>query len=166
MERQGPGRLRRGGREVPRHDDGRRDPRLHPRRAGSVGLIYLDSSIVISALQDAGSLGRTVREALAATAEIPATSDLVRLECRVRPIREGDFALATEFDRILDEFEQLTLDSGVYRVAADIRARFGLKTPDALHVAAAQVHRCVAFWTSDRQLNSVVGAMRFQMFDG
>lgn len=131
-----------------------------------MGLIYLDSSIVISALQDAGDLGARVRAALSTTAEIPATSDLVRLECRVRPVREGDFALAAEFDRMLDQFERLTLGADVYRVAADIRARFGLRTPDALHVAVAQVHHCDALWTSDRRLNTVAGAMRFQIFEG
>lgn len=131
-----------------------------------MGLIYLDSSIVISALRDAGGLGERVRLALSEVTDVPATSELVRLECRVKPIREGDFTLAAQFDGLLDEFEQLAIHAEVYRVATDIRARFGLKTPDALHVATAQVHRCDALWTSDRQLNTVAGAMRFEVFDG
>ncbi len=40
----------------------------------------------------------------------------------------------------------------VYLQAAEIRARFGLKTPDALHLACAQHHRCDALWTNDDRL--------------
>lgn len=37
--------------------------------------------------------------------------------------------------------------------AAHLRAHFGLKTPDALHLAAAQHHRCQALWTNDERLS-------------
>jgi len=33
--------------------------------------------------------------------------------------------------------------------AARPRASFGLKTPDALHLARAQRHRCTELWTND-----------------
>ena len=37
--------------------------------------------------------------------------------------------------------------------AAELRARFNLKTPDALHLAAAQCHGCEALWTHDNRLD-------------
>ena len=40
----------------------------------------------------------------------------------------------------------------VYPQAAMLRARFSLKTPDALHLACAQHHRCMALWTNDNRL--------------
>jgi predicted nucleic acid-binding protein len=43
----------------------------------------------------------------------------------------------------------------VYFEAAQLRARFGLKTPDALHLATAQHHRCDALWTNDDRLAQV-----------
>jgi predicted nucleic acid-binding protein len=46
----------------------------------------------------------------------------------------------------------LDLPEQVYLQAAQLRARFGLKTPDALHLACAQYHRCDALWTNDDRL--------------
>ena len=36
--------------------------------------------------------------------------------------------------------------------AAMLRARWGLKTPDAVHLACAQHHGCDALWTNDDRL--------------
>jgi predicted nucleic acid-binding protein len=33
-----------------------------------------------------------------------------------------------------------------------VRARFGLKPPDALHLACAQHHGCDELWTNDERL--------------
>jgi len=38
--------------------------------------------------------------------------------------------------------------------AAQLRARFGFRTPDALHLACAQRHQCEALWTNDARLHS------------
>jgi predicted nucleic acid-binding protein len=46
----------------------------------------------------------------------------------------------------------LDLPEQVYLQAAQLRARFGLKTPDALHLACAQYHRYDALWTNDDRL--------------
>jgi len=40
----------------------------------------------------------------------------------------------------------------VYLHAARLRAHFGLRTPDALHLACAQHHGCDALWTNDDRL--------------
>ncbi|MBC7648600.1 MAG: type II toxin-antitoxin system VapC family toxin, partial [Vitreoscilla sp.] len=40
----------------------------------------------------------------------------------------------------------------IFLQAAMLRARFGLKTPDALHLACAQHHGCTALWTNDERL--------------
>jgi uncharacterized protein len=41
----------------------------------------------------------------------------------------------------------------VYLQAAQLRAHFNLRTPDALHLSCAQHHRCEALWTNDDRLN-------------
>ncbi|MCP5196092.1 MAG: PIN domain nuclease [Gammaproteobacteria bacterium] len=38
-----------------------------------------------------------------------------------------------------------------------MRLHTRVKTPDALHIAAAMVAGCDEFWTADKQLNAIVG---------
>ena len=49
-------------------------------------------------------------------------------------------------------YNLLPVTETVFLLAAQLRARFGLKTPDALHLACAQYHRCDALWTNDDRL--------------
>ena len=39
------------------------------------------------------------------------------------------------------------------------RVQHGLKTPDALHLAAALHHGCTEFWTNDDRLRAAAGAL-------
>ncbi|MBK8598626.1 MAG: PIN domain-containing protein [Holophagales bacterium] len=41
---------------------------------------------------------------------------------------------------------------GPFDLAADLRVQHGLKTPDAIHAAAAIRHGCSEFWTNDQRL--------------
>ena len=47
----------------------------------------------------------------------------------------------------------------IYLEAAELRARFGLRTPDALHLACAQHHRCDALWTNDGRFGRASGGL-------
>ena len=53
---------------------------------------------------------------------------------------------------LFDEFTPLPLPDAVYLQAAELRGRYGLRTPDALHLACAQHHDCDALWTNDARL--------------
>ncbi|MDM4764273.1 PIN domain-containing protein [Galbitalea sp. SE-J8] len=46
----------------------------------------------------------------------------------------------------------LDADLAVHERAAELRARHGLRTPDAIHLAVAQRHRCSSLWTNDSRL--------------
>jgi predicted nucleic acid-binding protein len=46
----------------------------------------------------------------------------------------------------------LRTKEGLIHAAAQLRARFNLRPPDALHLACAQVHGCDALWTNDDRL--------------
>jgi len=48
--------------------------------------------------------------------------------------------------------------------AAQLRARFGLRTPDALHLACAQRHQCKALWTNDARLHSASLGLALDIF--
>jgi predicted nucleic acid-binding protein len=83
-----------------------------------------------------------------------AISPLVAMECLVGPLRSGDTALEADFKNAFLSFTPLQIDETVFFAAAAIRARFGLKTPDAIHLACAQHHKCSAFWTADQRFRS------------
>jgi uncharacterized protein len=82
-------------------------------------------------------------------------SDLSRLECRVKPVRDGDTALLEEFDRFFSESvsEVVALTCEVIDRATEIRSRYGFKTPDAIHLAAATSSSCELFLTNDSRLS-------------
>jgi len=69
---------------------------------------------------------------------------LVKLECLIKPMKSGDVVLQRYFEAALAQLTLLELSDSVFLLAAQLRARFGLKTPDALHLACAQHHECTA----------------------
>ena len=86
---------------------------------------------------------------------IAVTSTLTLLETLVAPLRAGDSSLAERYEQILSNGRGLFLmdiDRPLVRQAAEIRARQGLETPDALQVAAASRTGCSAFVTNDRKI--------------
>jgi len=82
------------------------------------------------------------------------TSDLVRLESRVQPLRKGQTDLLSRFDAFFmaNQAHAVRLGTAVFDRATELRAQHGLKTPDALHLAAAIEAGCDEFWTNDLRL--------------
>ena len=118
-----------------------------------MGLIYLDACILIYAIERDPVYG--VRT-LAALASKPtggfAISPLTKLECLVKPLKTGDLVLQRYYEAALTQLVLLPMTEDVFLQAAQLRARFSLKTPDALHLACAQHHGCEALWTNDERL--------------
>ncbi|RFA12221.1 hypothetical protein B7R22_17495 [Subtercola boreus] len=145
----------------------RRTRRTDQLGEGCLGVIYLDSCVVIYAVEDAGALGTAVRQRLASMAnETVAISSLVKLECLVGPLRNDDLALADHYRRAFEQFELVELSDAQYQRAAEIRARHGIKTPDALHLAAAQGAGCTEFWTADSRLAAVSHGLAVDVLAG
>ncbi len=118
-----------------------------------MGLIYLDACLVIYVVERHPRWGKPVRAAMANAGEAQfAISPLVECECLVGPITSGDLVLQRSFMEAFRLFTTLAMPETVYLQAAQLRGRFGLKTPDALHLACAQHHRCEALWTNDNRL--------------
>jgi len=116
-------------------------------------VIYLDSCIVIYAAEDRSERGEGVRRRLADLGDEPvAISPLVILECLVGPLRDDNMLLADHYERLFEQFQLLSIDTRGYRRAAELRARHGIRTPDALHVATAQLTGCRELWTNDARL--------------
>ncbi len=68
-----------------------------------------------------------------------AVSRLSVLECRVKPLREGNAALLKRYDDFFASVHIVELSAAVVDAATLLRARDGLKTPDALQAASALV---------------------------
>lgn len=118
-------------------------------------MIYLDTCMVIYAVEDDGPRGNAIRQRLASAGdEIIAISPLVQLECLVGPLRDDDLALHDHYHRAFELFQLLQVGQEHYLRAATLRATHGLRTPDALHLAVAQLHGCTELWTNDNRLAS------------
>jgi predicted nucleic acid-binding protein len=122
-------------------------------------MIYLDSCLLIYLVEDTGPPSYAVRQRMNADAEQSfAISPLVVLECLVSPIRAANTLLKARYDRIFRTFVLLPAGLDVFEAAAELRAEHGLKTPDALHLAAALLGGCAALWTNDQRLASAAGS--------
>jgi uncharacterized protein len=118
-----------------------------------VGLIYLDACLVIYLTERHPRWGEPVAGAIAQTVEASfGISPLVKCECLVGPIKRGDPVLQRAYTELFDQFAPLDMPEPVYLQAAQLRGHFGLRTPDALHLACAQYHGCDALWTNDDRL--------------
>jgi predicted nucleic acid-binding protein len=88
------------------------------------------------------------------------TSAITLLEVLAVPYRAGNRLLADRYEALLTRSRgvrvvDLTRDQ--LRAAAQLRATTGVKTPDALQLAAAIGTGCRAFLTNDRRLPDVPG---------
>lgn len=91
------------------------------------------------------------------------TSAVTLLEVLVVPYREKNADLAARYERLLAHGRGLhlvNLSLGLLRAAAQLRAATGLKTPDALQVAAALSARCSALLTNDDRWPAEVAGLR------
>ena len=96
------------------------------------------------------------------------TSGVTLLETLVVPYRAGDRELADRYEHVLTHsrgLKLLELDRPLLRTAARLRATTGVKTPDALQLAAALATRCTAYLTNDRALPEIPGLRVLQLRD-
>jgi predicted nucleic acid-binding protein len=118
--------------------------------------LYLDSNIVIRLVEQKTPAWQVLAAQLAALAggdSLYVVSDLVHMECLVKPLALGDTAMRALYEAYLDTLDVVALTRSVCVRAAGIRARHRFGTPDALHLAAAIEAGCDAFVTSDRRLS-------------
>ena len=120
---------------------------------------YLDAAPIIYLVEQRQPFATAVRSKLATPGAVPVTSELARLECRVKPMREGNQALLQDFDDYFANSiaEMVSLIRDVIDRATEIRAQYNFKTPDSLHLAAAVISNCDVFLTNDKRLNRFTG---------
>ena len=126
------------------------------------GPIYLDASGFIYSVERiqpySDLLDQLWRQAQTGQFSI-LSSELVVLETLVRPPREGDAVLEGLFRSLFDaaEVTLVPVTRQLWEDAAGLRATTGLKTPDALHAAAAIHAQCTFFITNDYDFRRLEG---------
>ena len=122
-------------------------------------LIYCDSCIPMYYYDHTGPFNvRATNRLLTLTAagDRIAASDLVRLECRVKPLKSGDAAKLAVFDAFFGrpDVRIVPFTTTVFDRATMIRATHNFKLGDSLHLAAAVESGCDVFLTNDSRLSA------------
>jgi uncharacterized protein len=120
--------------------------------------VYLDSVILVYYLDHVGPFQMRAAARLAAlraAGDTIAVSDLVRMECRMDPIRKADNVRLARFDGFFAhaDVEVVPMTTAVFDRATQIRAIYNYKTMDSINLAAALEGGCDVFLTNDLQLN-------------
>jgi predicted nucleic acid-binding protein len=135
------------------------------------GPVLLDTAIFIYYIEENPAYLALVEPVFAAVAGgtlTSVTSELTLLEVLVVPYRLGDLRLAAQYEALLSRSAGLLLvpvDRALLRAAAHLRATTGLKTPDAIQLAAAEATGCTTLLTNDRDYRAGAGVRVLQLGD-
>jgi predicted nucleic acid-binding protein len=133
------------------------------------GPIALDTAIFIYFIEGSARfaplLRALFRAADAGEREL-VTSSLTLLEVLVVPYRAGNEPLADRYEALLTRsrgVRVIDMTRGLLRAAARLRAATGVRTPDAIQLAAALLAGCGTFLTNDRRLPPIPGLRTVQL---
>lgn len=83
------------------------------------------------------------------------TSELTLMECLILPIRKKNDALISQYQNYLKNGNTLLLEPISRQIlieSSTLRANSRIKTPDAIHLATADLTGCSLFFTNDQPL--------------
>lgn len=118
-------------------------------------LVGVDTMVFIYHLEDHpryAQVTEVIFESLEAGSTSGVSSTITLLEILVKPKREGHLEAARDYREMLTTFPNLQLidlDPELADRASDLRAKYNLKTPDAIQIAATLQAGGTAFITND-----------------
>lgn len=121
-------------------------------------VIYLDTNIFIYHLEDKSpysELTHIIFEMLESGKIRAHTSVLTIAEINVGPYKNGRADLSFSHIALLEQMKHLSIhpiDTSIADLAAQYRARFSFKTPDALHLATSTYSQSKLFAGNDKGL--------------
>jgi predicted nucleic acid-binding protein len=127
------------------------------------GAVYVDTNAVIYRLERIEpylTASGPLWDALDAGLASVVTSELTLLEVLVKPLRQGNSALASLYRTVLFGTIGLTsvpITRSILETAAQLRAVCQLKTPDAIHAATALEQGARLFVRNDAGFRRVAG---------
>jgi predicted nucleic acid-binding protein len=126
--------------------------------------VYLDTNVFIYALNGFPAYAPTLVElfdAVESGGVLAATSELTLAELLIVPFRHGNAVEEMRCRMILRPRPCLPLmpvNVDILEAMARLRAAMpAMRTPDAIHVATAQLSKCDVLLTNDRRLKAVSG---------
>ena len=130
--------------------------------------LYLDTAPVIYTVEQVEGFATAVDERIGSSEVTLVASDLTRMECRVKPLREDNAELLKDFDEFFNGAisEVVVLSRPIMDRATEIRARHGFRTPDSIHLAAAVESSCDVFLTNDHRLDRFIDIRYELVTDG
>ncbi|MGV3709389.1 MAG: type II toxin-antitoxin system VapC family toxin [Gemmatimonas sp.] len=139
--------------------------------ARDTALVALDASIFIYFLEKHPQWGPIARRYFVAHHSNQlqlVTSSLTFLEVTVKPLRENESEIVRQYEEMLSDafgIRVVDIDREQLRMAARLRAQYGLKTPDALQISAALTSSCSLFITNDKPIPAIPGLEIVQLSD-
>ncbi len=124
-------------------------------------IIGIDTMVFIYHLEDHPDYSHTTERILEAVEHgkySAVTSVITLLEILVKPKRDGNLAVAKDYKDLLLTFPNLkvlNLDMKISDMASDLRAKYGIKTPDAIQIATTIYGGSKSFITNDETLKKV-----------
>lgn len=115
--------------------------------------IYLDACMLIELIE--GEADRQLRLKAAIRGKHIIASELLRLESQIKAIRENQQEYLARYESFFIHCQFAPLDRPLFDYATMLRVQYRLKTPDALHLAAAVQSGCDEFWTNDNRVASI-----------
>ena len=120
--------------------------------------IYLDANATIYFVEKVAPYYQGIRQRMTDAQGKPKVhcviNALLLMEVRVKPLRDQDQTTLVSYESYFNAFasQTITLDKSVFELATQLRVHHRVKTPDALHLAAAIHAGCDQFWTNDGKL--------------
>jgi predicted nucleic acid-binding protein len=127
------------------------------------GPVGVDAAIFIYLIEDHPAFLPLLRPLFAEAdrgERLLVTSAITLLEVLVVPFRTGNQQFAERYENLITRsrgVRVMDVTRGQLKAAAQLRAATGLKTPDALQLAAALGAGCRSFLTNDRRLPGIPG---------
>ncbi len=128
--------------------------------------IYLDTNIFIYAVEGYAEYLDVLTELFEKMdqgALTAVSSELTLAEILVKPIKDENLKAQDIYQQILQTsvgLEMVPVTRDILIEAARIRAQFGQKLPDAIHLGTAYLHNCSVFLTNDKRIKGITGVSR------
>ena len=133
------------------------------------GAVAVDTAVLIYFIEEDPAYSPEILPLFVAADQgdrVLVTSALTLLEVLIVPFRAGDRLLAERYEHLLTRSRasaSIDVSRDQLIAAAQLRARTGVKVPDALQVTAALAGGCRTLVTNDRRLPIVPGLRILQL---
>ncbi|MBI4281807.1 PIN domain-containing protein [Candidatus Uhrbacteria bacterium] len=123
--------------------------------------IGIDTPVFIYLLQQHKhyvGAARTIMQAVQSGEYLGVFSCIGIIEILTGPKKQGHYELAARYREMITHFPNLTIQGvteSIVETTSDLRARYGITTPDAIHLATAIDFGAEIFFTNDHSLTKV-----------